>query len=286
MVPPEIIDLSTLAESFDQETTTSKHKDEFTFDQFFHSSPGLTTISTSSHSVQSTPPPRGTSEPWHRWVGWSWDPPAYFFEGEPPSFPPPPQVSSKPSPFDPKAPYTTPIRPTQGINLSSQRNNSVPRTAPRSINRTRPVSERQAFKELIRCVQMSARKKVGGIGEGGSASLHRFLDDGRSSRLLSGRREIPLTPTPAARSRESMTSGSIGLNSAMKIRSDNGPALGEASTEPQSYTLKDEVLEEEDSRRHEMKPARTLEQMEAWHSRIEGNLDVGCFALCGALPFR
>lgn len=191
------IDLGILTESFVHDYNDFT---EATFDHFFNS-PGLTTAMTSSVSMSmSMAVPESA---WSRWVGWSWSPPAEHFGPEQPiiTVSPASRVSGPglgPGPRQSSAPPTThmftPLR--NGLHASPL---TVPRTAPRSVPRTRPASERQAFAELLRCVEASAKKKLTSTQPvPGSAST---VSSVTSPTVW--RKEQPPTPTPM--SRESTT---------------------------------------------------------------------------------
>jgi hypothetical protein len=105
------------------------------FDQFFQSSPGLSSmsISTRTHTyTQQSPIAEVDQVPlWYRWLGWSWDPPPSAFA----------RTRSAPTSASSLLPK-----------LTSHRGTPTP-------SRTRPVSDPKIFRQLVDCVQMSARKK-------------------------------------------------------------------------------------------------------------------------------
>lgn len=115
---------------------------------------------------------------WSKWVGWSLDPPSDYFGDEPPA--------------------SSPVRaPARALFTPLRRGNqptppTILRTAPRSVPRTRPVSERRAFAELVQCVQASARKKIASSKPPDSTSTV-------SSTSSPWRKEQPPTPTPMSR---------------------------------------------------------------------------------------
>lgn len=191
--PPGIvsqsIDLDTLTDAFDHKLNDDV--DEVTFEHFFdNTTMGFTTTMSSSLSMAAVAVPPST---WARWVGWSWEPPSDFFGTEPPKPAVSPNMTIKPLPLRQQSapPLLTPMR--AGSYASPQ---TVPRTAPRSVPRTRPVSERQAFAELVKCVQASARKKLqSAIKMPGSASTVSSL----ASTAPTWRKEQPPTPTPMSR---------------------------------------------------------------------------------------
>lgn len=182
------IDLGTLAESF----VHDYHNEltEATFDHFFNS-PGFTTMSTSASMSIVVP-----ESAWSRWVGWSWSPPAERLGPEHPiiTVSPADRALPRQTSAPPATHMFTPLR--NGLHATPP---TVPRTAPRSVPRTRPVAERQAFAELLRCVEASAKKKLASTRPvPGSTST---VSSVTSPTVW--RKEQPPTPTPM--SRESTT---------------------------------------------------------------------------------
>jgi hypothetical protein len=107
------------------------------FDRFFQSSPGLSSMSISTHSRTFTQLNQRSVQaeehlpPWYRWLGWSWDPSPSLF------------ASISPLPPTPVTAIKALHRPTPGL----------------TPGRTRPASDPKVFRQLVDCVQMSARKR-------------------------------------------------------------------------------------------------------------------------------
>lgn len=144
---------------------------EATFDHHYQSSVGMTTTLTSScSSVQTT---RTIEQEADRWCGWTWIPPAHAF-AQPSS----PIISTRPM---------RPL-PRSGVPVTPARTSSsaMPMTTPKSTVRSRPISDKRAMAELVKCVQYSARKRA-------SSVKPRF-----PSTLESAPKEV-WTPTPKAR---------------------------------------------------------------------------------------
>ena len=173
---------------------TESHSQHFIFSALFQSSPasspGLSALNSTpthklGHSLIQTSAPSS-------FIGFSWGPLVGAFPDStrsaeypgrhqdteiPLSTPrpvrlPTPQFTSYLLPVQPSATttphlYTTPVRSTTGTpHQTLPRTNTSRRTAPR-----RTVSDREAMKQLVDCVGMSARKKV--------------LESGRKPRILS-----------------------------------------------------------------------------------------------------
>lgn len=202
--PPGIvsqsIDLNTLAESFDNgcfnDQDDGDDMNDITFEHYFdNTTVGFTTTLSTSVSMAASAARPAPPVTWGRWVGWSWDPPCDFFGAEPPvQMSPNMSTHALPALRQLSAPpLLTPMRVTSK-SVSPQ---TVPRTAPRSMPRTRPVSERQAFNELIKCVQASARKKLASVIKmpGSAASTASSI----ASAMPVWRKEQPPTPTPMSR---------------------------------------------------------------------------------------
>jgi hypothetical protein len=322
--PPEPIDLATLTDSFDPSHDTAPEP-EMTFDHFFKSSPGLTTtmrftqtLALSGNSTASSPATPRTIEPWQRWVGWSWDPPSHFFGDGFES----PLVSPVASTFDRvvrtpvSLPYTTPLRPSHLSHFPHR--TSAPRTAPRTVPRTRPVSERQAFAELVKCVHQSAKKKIASRSPAGTSvesadSVPWWGPAGLNSArgdASGGRGEVPLTPTPAMRSRD-VTSNATGLTGSVgqslrgrtslgvhsnKVRSGvkglQSDWMGSTWASRSANTVRGSIRQtgpgsgpQRDTLSRPLSPSRkadfgaggrdgqrTLEEMESWHREIQGGM--------------
>ncbi|EMD39026.1 hypothetical protein CERSUDRAFT_93065 [Gelatoporia subvermispora B] len=165
----------------------------FAFSALFESSP----VSHANASVQQATPSQtfGRSilrdQPSAAFIGFSWGPPVDAFPGTPLKYEPPlppsddiatprplQRVFAPPTPFDPftsthqetpklqRYPFATPMRPSAMTpHATLPRTGTVRRTAPR-----RAVSDREAMKQLVDCIGMSARKKV--------------LESGRKPRIL------------------------------------------------------------------------------------------------------
>ncbi|TXT13689.1 hypothetical protein VHUM_01056 [Vanrija humicola] len=191
-IAPQPIDLTTLTDSFEHGFSDM---DDVTFDHFFNSSPGLTTAMSHSVSVAVDSAPAA----WARWVGWSWDPPTDFFGSEaPPSVSPPTKLT-----LLAPAPATNMMHtPLRGV-VNGGTPPTVPRTAPRSVPRTRAVSERQAFAELVKCVQASARKKLASSAVKIPGSASSVNSSSMSPPIW--RKEQPPTPTPMSRDVTALT---------------------------------------------------------------------------------
>ena len=123
---------------------------EVTFDHHFQSSVGMTTTLTSSCSSNQTTDTMGPNSP-DRWCGWTWIPPPHAF-GQPSS----PTTSNRPMrPLPRQIPPVTPARTSTSI--------AMPMTTPRSKVRSRPISDKRAMAELVKCVQYSARKRASSV---------------------------------------------------------------------------------------------------------------------------
>ena len=112
---------------------------------------------------------------WHEWVGWTWHPPTSVFENPPDFDIPIVATSRRETPL-----HATPIRTGRATLYSTP--------VPGSAARTRPISERRAFEEMLECVQSSAKKRAS----------QRRPTVGRSL-LSSQNRGVMPTPTPATR---------------------------------------------------------------------------------------
>ncbi|KAK4688667.1 hypothetical protein P7C73_g1440, partial [Tremellales sp. Uapishka_1] len=275
---PDAIDLATLAVSFHQPSSfkTEDSTNDITFDHFFEkSSPGLTS-KTIPAALETDPQgqPVCNHPPWERWVGWSWDPPPDFFGHETPSplAPQPPlaalphRARSVPLPRD----LMTPLRPSHLASTTPGifRSGSIPRTAPRTVARTRPVSERQGFRELLVCVQQSARKKAAKNGD----SISSLGSNGEVA-LLNGRwgdvKEVPPTPTPRSRDVTTNTSQTASLTSVASKRK----IVPKSSKVIQSRIPGSRPrLHGEDSPPVRLE-GRSLEALETWHQSLENGLD-------------
>ncbi len=175
------IDLGTLAESFVHEYDEITER---TFDHFFNS-PGLTTMSTSMSMSMAVP-----ESTWSRWVGWSWAPHGEFFGPDKPVITlSPASRATRQSSAPPATHMFTPIR--GGLHATPP---TAPRSAPRTLPRTRDVAERQAFAQLLRCVEASAKKKLASTRPvPGSASTVSSITSPTMWR------KQPPTPTPMSR---------------------------------------------------------------------------------------
>ncbi|KAL1411124.1 hypothetical protein Q8F55_002074 [Vanrija albida] len=227
-VAPQPIDLTTLTDSFEHGFSDM---DDVTFDHFFNSSPGLTTM---NHSVSVAVPSAPVA--WARWVGWSWDPPTDFFGTEPPLTVSPPTKQAFLAPAVATNMMHTPRR--GGVHAGTPP--TVPRTAPRSVPRTRPVSERQAFAELVKCVQASARKKLASsaIKMPGSASS---VNSSTMSPPI-WRKEQPPTPTPMSRDVTALTATMRTFRPLSRTSSRGSDGSQLPSSRSGSLRLRDEAV--------------------------------------------
>ena len=153
---PSAMDLSGSTNSLDDLEPPTMSLDGITFDHFFEpsscSSRLLQRSPTSRHRLEpSDGPPELTSRV-KQWLGWSCSPLSDSIARVVRS----PQSHAKPLPFPHRTPLMTPSR---GIDHRAL-HMATPRTTLRGVPRTRPVTERQAFCELLKCVEMSARKKA------------------------------------------------------------------------------------------------------------------------------
>ncbi|KAK8849670.1 hypothetical protein IAR55_005005 [Kwoniella newhampshirensis] len=188
---PKAIDLHSL--SFGEYGTSDV--DEFTFNHFFDASRStdITTPSNETATVGSD-----NAEVLTRWLGWSWDPDPDFFSFNQSST----QVTSNRLLPTQNEHFVTPARSCYSSSAleKGQRPSSKDEHAlTRSHDRPRLLSERQAFEELIHCVQMSARKRI----SGGSQSSF--------DRSPWPRRLVDASPTPAPHTRDA--SRAIGFTS-------------------------------------------------------------------------
>jgi hypothetical protein len=123
---------------------------EVTFDHHFQSSVGMTTTLTSSCSSNQTTKTIDQIAP-DRWCGWTWISPPHAF-----SQPSSPTTSDRPMrPLPRQVPPVTPARTNASI--------VMPMTTPRSKVRSRPISDKRAMAELVKCVQHSARKRASSV---------------------------------------------------------------------------------------------------------------------------
>jgi len=189
------VDLASLSESWGQvEGSLVTDFDDITFDHFFDSPSGSITrrpmpsiAASALHQRRTDMGVPDVNTP-RRWVGWSWTPPRDAFGSDTPVVRPgqmPPRSRSL---------LVTPARhsPLTTGAAGLRHDHSAMHAIPRSIPRTRPISDRRAFQELLCCVNMSARKRARLIGE--QVSLPQSWADGFS------RNFIPPTPTPSSRS--------------------------------------------------------------------------------------
>jgi hypothetical protein len=110
----------------------------------------MTTTLTSSCSSNQTTGTIQQSAP-DRWCGWTWIPPAHAI-----SQPSSPTTSNRPMrPLPRQVPPVTPARTSASI--------VMPMTTPRSKVRSRPISDKRAMAELVKCVQHSARKRASSV---------------------------------------------------------------------------------------------------------------------------
>ena len=110
----------------------------------------MTTTLTSSCSTDQTTGTIQQSAP-DRWCGWTWISPAHAF-----SKPSSPTTSARPMrPLPRQVSPVTPARTHASI--------AMPMTTPRSKVRSRPISDKRAMAELVKCVQHSARKRASSV---------------------------------------------------------------------------------------------------------------------------
>jgi len=110
----------------------------------------MTTTLTSSCSSNQTTRNLEQSIP-DRWCGWTWIAPPRAF-----SQPSSPTTSNRPMrPLPRQVPPVTPARTGASI--------AMPMTTPRSKVRSRPISDKRAMAELVKCVQHSARKRASSV---------------------------------------------------------------------------------------------------------------------------
>ncbi|KAH9921683.1 kinase-like protein [Epithele typhae] len=187
----------------------------FAFSMFFQSSSPMTAPSGSpgvSPGVQMTPSHGSTrsilrEQPLAAFIGFSWGPPKDAFDHPSTSTSPPHRANlSTPrplahlfaplgelsaqvqrTPVGPRYPFATPVRPSALTPFQTlPRASTVRRTAQRRV-----VSDREAMKQLVDCVGMSARKKV--------------LESGRKPRVLLAH------PRSGSRSRSGTGSGAASV---------------------------------------------------------------------------
>jgi hypothetical protein len=110
----------------------------------------MTTTLTSSCSSNQTTRTIEQAAP-DRWCGWTWIPPPHAF-AQPSS----PTTSNRPMrPLPRQVPPVTPARTSTSL--------IMPMTTPRSKVRSRPISDKRAMAELVKCVQHSARKRASSV---------------------------------------------------------------------------------------------------------------------------
>ncbi|WWC92807.1 uncharacterized protein L201_007766 [Kwoniella dendrophila CBS 6074] len=150
----------------------------FTFNHLFDQSTS-SLLSDITPSVNLSPKKIDTATG-SRWIGWTWEPPPSILGPQHSTVTP---SSLRPIPVHSTDTFATPIRSQPKSNVAS----TVKRTVPGSQTRSRPISERQAFAELVQCVQKSAKKQLSG---------RRVAPSGR---LRSTPNPVPPTPTPLSR---------------------------------------------------------------------------------------
>ncbi|ODN72965.1 hypothetical protein, variant [Cryptococcus amylolentus CBS 6039] len=121
---------------------------QFTFNHFFDdslSTEGVSMLS-SSHKTPST-----NFQPWYRWVGWSYLP-------EPSSFEAASTLSMSLPETTVRHPFVTPKRPGQrpGYPWSC----GTTKSGLAAHSQARPLSQKQAYGELLDCVKQSAKKHI------------------------------------------------------------------------------------------------------------------------------
>ncbi|EKM50167.1 uncharacterized protein PHACADRAFT_213919 [Phanerochaete carnosa HHB-10118-sp] len=187
----------------------------FAFSAFFHSSPlsaavGSLLLPTPGRTQQTNKSilrePSVAS-----FIGFSWGPSTDAFDGAEPNLAPVPPIAQTPrlvrQPFTPlvskiapvqATPQRFPLTPMRPSGLTPFRSLPRPSTAKRTVQR-RAVSDREALKQLVNCVGMSARKKV--------------LESGRKPRILT---------SGSARSRSSTLKELRFDRSVMVVNGDSG----------------------------------------------------------------
>ncbi|WVQ66281.1 uncharacterized protein L199_004460 [Kwoniella botswanensis] len=177
----EPIDLSSLPPTNDASLRSS----DFTFSHFFDQSSSYDSSAVSAMStISSQEPDLGALS---RWIGWTWEPPPSLVKPPPPTDIPSKVKSHPPRPI---ADFVTPKRSGVSPMYPHERLSTVRRPVPGSHARARPISERQAFSELVDCVQNSAQKQLS------ARSTNAWSRKSHLSRLTSS---IPPTPTPLSR---------------------------------------------------------------------------------------
>ncbi|KAK6908700.1 hypothetical protein I203_102703 [Kwoniella mangroviensis CBS 8507] len=177
----EPIDLSSLPPTNDASLRSS----DFTFSHFFDQSSSYdSSVASAMSTISSQEPDIGALS---RWIGWTWEPPPSLVKP-----PPPTDILSKvtSNPPRPVADFVTPKRSSVSQMYPHGRLSTVRRPVPGSHARARPISERQAFSELVDCVQKSAQKQL---------SARSATAWSRKSLLSKSRSPIPPTPTPLSR---------------------------------------------------------------------------------------
>jgi hypothetical protein len=126
---------------------------EITFDHHFQSSVGMTpTMTSSCSSNQTTKTIEQMSTP-DRWCGWPWIPPAHAFA----------QPSSPTTTNRPMRPLPRQVIPVTPARSTACASTTMPMTTPKSTVRSRPISDKRAMAELVKCVQHSARKRASSV---------------------------------------------------------------------------------------------------------------------------
>lgn len=178
----------------------------FAFSTLFQSSPLAASSSISVSALRQKPPTPAKSamqeDPSAAFIGFSWGPVQYAFSSPPEgshthSTPQSTKLSATSHPFTSHPTSTQPYNlttPQPRCNAFSTpknrphaftpfRTNTLPRSASRTVQR-RDLSDREAMKQLVDCIGMSARKKV--------------LESGRKPRILNN--PAPLRSRPGFRS--------------------------------------------------------------------------------------
>ncbi|WRT69704.1 uncharacterized protein IL334_006694 [Kwoniella shivajii] len=128
---------------------------DFTFNHLFEQS----TSYNDSCSATSTSTLASFPDVLYRWLGWTWEPPPAMLENSrvDPNFANSYREHIISSPAD----FTTPVRPRDPLLGGLMHTGATLKPmVPGSHIRSRLVSERQAFAELVLCVQKSAKKQV------------------------------------------------------------------------------------------------------------------------------
>ncbi|EIW71511.1 hypothetical protein TREMEDRAFT_60436 [Tremella mesenterica DSM 1558] len=223
--------------------------DEFTFDHFFHSTTSAFSSLTISNSMTR---PANDPKPWERWVGWTWHPPPRLLDN-------PPKYNIPISNWTFVSPFSAHVTPIRG-------NTSTPlRTpTPGSVIRTRPISERQAFSQLMKCVQSSAKKRVrqsrSSRSKMTSGGLYQTMDMPGSSYMITSQ-----TPTPTTRV-QATSYKPPNLSPPKEYRS-------EEAKDGIRLSITDAKWVDKISTGSDWRGSVSLSELEAWHKDIEHGIE-------------